>query len=115
MAVHNIALVLASVVLGKLGASALGPPYPVTASWFRDRYTRQEWDETLTKFKEQGLKQIIAMSNNEGRPIHLISLLGGDSVFLRAPPMLRRSEMDIEVDLNFIWCGSGSAGNAFPR
>ena len=29
-------------------------PYPVAASWFKDRYYEEEWDQTLDKFGKQG-------------------------------------------------------------
>ncbi|XP_067674394.1 uncharacterized protein [Haliotis asinina] len=58
--------------------------YPITASWFRDRYTIYDWNQTLLQFKA----------------------IGGDTVLQRAPPIIRRSRNDLERDLNFIWCGS---------
>ncbi|XP_012936102.1 uncharacterized protein LOC106011351 [Aplysia californica] len=74
--------------------SPVGPPYPVTASWFRDRFTRQEWDDTLKGFKKQG----------------------GDTVFLRAPPVVKRTSEELQHDPNFLWCGSynSSTGTGLP-
>lgn len=60
-------------------AFPFGPKYPVTASWFRDRFTYQEWNRTLAEFQEQG----------------------GDTVFLRAPPIVRRTREDLMVSAFF--------------
>ncbi len=60
------------------------PMYPITASWFRKRYTKVEWDATLDKFQS----------------------LGGDTVWLRAVPMVIRTKEDILRDPNFPWCRS---------
>ena len=51
------------------------PLYPITASWFRDRFTTAGWNETLSQFAE----------------------LGGDTVLLKAPPLVVRSKEDIQV------------------
>jgi len=58
--------------------SPVGPPYPITASFFRDRYSLQEWNTTLTQFKKQG----------------------GDTVFLRAPSVSK----GWQNGGNFQWC-----------
>lgn len=52
-----------------------GPPYPVTAAWFRDRFTYGDWNKTLAEFQTQG----------------------GDTVFLRAPPIIERTRDDLLV------------------
>lgn len=70
-------------------SSGVGPPYPVTAAWFRDRFSSKDWGDTLDTFKSQG----------------------GDTVFLRAPPIIRRTRQDLDGDLNFIWCGSYKSSN----
>ena len=55
------------------------PLYPITASWFRDRFTAAEWNRTLSEFAAQG----------------------GDTVWLRAPPLVVRTKEDIQVCLCF--------------
>nr|KAI8727386.1 CAunnamed protein product [Biomphalaria glabrata] len=69
--------------------SQIGPPYPVTAAWFRDRFSSDEWSSSLETFKKQG----------------------GDTIFLRAPPIIQRTRQDMMGDLNFIWCGSYKQSN----
>ncbi|KAL4219146.1 hypothetical protein ACF0H5_021728 [Mactra antiquata] len=59
-----------------------GPPYPVTGSWFKDRYTRTEWNETLREFTK----------------------LGGDTVILRAPALVSVNPDSFSQDPNFRWC-----------
>ena len=76
-------MTVAGVLLGVLAlpvpgtAFPFGPKYPVTAAWFRDRFTYREWNETLAEFQEQG----------------------GDTVFLRAPPIIRRTREDLMVSI----------------
>ncbi|XP_041350900.1 uncharacterized protein LOC121369889 [Gigantopelta aegis] len=76
-------LLFASLITA-LVSSDPGPKYPITASWFKDRFTLEEWNKTLTTFQTWG----------------------GDTVFLRAPPMIKRSIQDLARDPNFAWCGS---------
>jgi uncharacterized protein YqkB len=47
-------------------SSPFGPVYPITAAFFKDRFSIDEWNDTLNKFKTQG----------------------GDTVILRAPALL---------------------------
>lgn len=72
------------VLFAQCGGYPNGPPYPITASWFRDRFTSQEWNRTLAEFQQQG----------------------GDTVFLRAPSIARRTRDDLMRDEDFTWCGS---------
>ncbi|XP_071113546.1 uncharacterized protein [Haliotis cracherodii] len=67
-----------------LACVELASAYPITASWFRDRYTIRDWNTTLSQFKA----------------------IGGDTVWQRAPTIIRRSRDDLQRDLNFVWCGS---------
>ena len=60
------------------------PLYPITASWFRDRYSASEWDDALEMFSQ----------------------VGGDTVWLRAPPIKIRSQTDILQEPAFEFCGS---------
>lgn len=75
----TIAVILLSVPLLLVPghASPFGPKYPVTASWFRDRFTYQEWNRTLAEFQQQG----------------------GDTVFLRGPPIVKRTREDLMVSI----------------
>ncbi|XP_076466898.1 uncharacterized protein LOC143298095 isoform X2 [Babylonia areolata] len=75
--------------------SPFGPKYPVTAAWFRDRFSQQDWNRTLAEFQQ----------------------LGGDTVLLRAPPIIPRSRQDLMTDPEFAWCGSSnsSTGSSGPR
>lgn len=82
-------LVVKSCTFTEAVAPDARPVYPVTASWFRDRFSLKEWDEALGAFQNQG----------------------GDTVFLRAPPIIRRTTQDLDGDLNFIWCGSYKSSN----
>ena len=61
------------------GSAPFGPPYPITAAWFQDRFSKTEWNKTLTEFKT----------------------IGGDTVLLRAPAMKLRMEQDLEQDPEF--------------
>nr|KAG5704981.1 hypothetical protein BaRGS_022823 [Batillaria attramentaria] len=78
---------LISTTLVWVAGAAFGPKYPVTASWFRDRFTYQEWNKTLGEFQLQD----------------------GDTVFLRAPPVIRRTRDDLARDPNFVWCGGSNS------
>ncbi|KAK7503103.1 hypothetical protein BaRGS_00005729, partial [Batillaria attramentaria] len=78
----SLALLLISLLPGV--ATQFGPKYPVTAAWFRDRFTYQEWNKTLGEFQQQS----------------------GDTVFLRAPPIVKRTRDDFARDPDFVWCGS---------
>lgn len=61
------------------GFAPFGPPYPITAAWFQDKFSKIEWNQTLAKFKD----------------------IGGDTVLLRAPAIRLRSEEDLEQDPEF--------------
>ncbi|XP_052809288.1 uncharacterized protein LOC128237744 [Mya arenaria] len=63
-------------------AGPFGPPYPVTGAWFKDRYSYEEWNQTL----------------------HQFSLQGGDSVILRAPPVQLTTRQELVDNPNFKWC-----------
>ena len=60
------------------------PLYPITASWFQDRFTAAEWNHSLSEF----------------------AAIGGDTVLLRAPALISRTKEDIQRDPDFQWCGS---------
>lgn len=63
---------------------------PIRASWFRDRYSSEEWDDTLRQFQ---------------------STVGGEVVVLRGPQFLLRSKDDIIDDYNtWVWCGTAPSG-----
>ncbi|XP_045206607.2 uncharacterized protein LOC123558822 [Mercenaria mercenaria] len=66
-----------------------GPPYPVTGSWFKDRFSLAEWNTTLNEFSRQG----------------------GDTVLLRSPAMKLVQYEDLAEDPNFKWCGSNFRNN----
>ncbi|XP_045196918.2 uncharacterized protein LOC123551787 [Mercenaria mercenaria] len=68
---------------------SFGPPYPVTGSWFKDRFSLAEWNTTLREFSRQG----------------------GDTVLLRAPAMKLVQYDDLVEDPNFKWCGSNFRNN----
>ncbi|XP_061177177.1 uncharacterized protein LOC133185900 [Saccostrea echinata] len=64
-------------------ASSIGKPvYPITASLFLDRTEVSEWNNTLDQFQKQD----------------------GDTVWLEAPPLVRRSKEDLQKDPVFKWC-----------
>lgn len=56
--------------------------YPITASLFLDRTDVSEWNETLDRFQKQG----------------------GDTVWLQAPSLVRRSKEDLQEDPVYKWC-----------
>ena len=56
-----------------------GPPYPITAAWFQDKYTKTEWNKSLSEF----------------------AAIGGDTVMLRAPPLLLATEDQLLQDPEF--------------
>ena len=63
---------------------------PIQASWFSDRYSPDEWDDTLRQFT---------------------SLVGGKVVVLRGPQFRVRSKDDIVDDYNtWVWCGTNPGG-----
>ncbi|KAK3577440.1 hypothetical protein CHS0354_032291 [Potamilus streckersoni] len=64
-----------------------GPVYPITASWFKDRFSNVEWNSTLTLFQKQG----------------------GDTVILRAPHIRLRTKQDLASDPDFRWCVSNKS------
>ncbi|XP_062601757.1 uncharacterized protein LOC134263430 [Saccostrea cucullata] len=69
--------------LFNIRASSIGQPvYPITASLFLDRTEVSEWNETLDQFQKQD----------------------GDTVWLEAPPLVRRSKEDLQNDPVFKWC-----------
>ncbi|KAL8611492.1 hypothetical protein ACOMHN_014547 [Nucella lapillus] len=88
---------LGEVLIGllALAVGSYGPKYPITAAWFRDRFTYQDWNRTLGEFQAQG----------------------GDTMFLRAPPIVRRTREDLMADPQFAWCGSSdsSTGTTGPH
>lgn len=65
--------------LTQCNASLFGPPYPITGSWFKDRYTRTDWNATLRDFAKQG----------------------GDTVLLRAPALVVVNPEYFSQDPNF--------------
>jgi len=62
------------------------PIYPVTASWFRDHFSVKEWNETLTNFTK----------------------IGGDTVLLRAPPIVAVTKRTLDNDPDFASCESST-------
>ena len=80
---NSRSLLIVSIVIVHISCDP-GPKYPITASWFKDRFTLEEWNKTLSTFHSWG----------------------GDTVFLRAPPVIKRSVDDLARDPNFVWCGS---------
>ncbi|ESO89240.1 hypothetical protein LOTGIDRAFT_154331 [Lottia gigantea] len=78
-------LVLFSIYfVGVVSSMRSVPKYPITASWFKDRFSSQEWVASLQEFQLQG----------------------GDTVWLRAQPVVIRSKEDLQRDPSFVWCGS---------
>ena len=63
----------------ELHSAPFGPPYPITAAWFQDRFSKAEWNKTVTEFKT----------------------IGGDTVLLRAPAIRLRTEQELEQDPEF--------------
>lgn len=61
--------------------------YPITASWFRDRYSREEWAEALDVYQK----------------------FGADTIWQRAPPIIKRTEAELRRHPNFVWCGSANS------
>ena len=70
---------LVATLHGLHSLAPFGPPYPITASWFQDRFSKTEWNKTLTDFQA----------------------IGGDAVLLRAPAIRLRTEQDLEQDPEF--------------
>ena len=60
-----LSIAISFVLVSIAETSPFGPPFPITASWFLDRYTSEEWNQTLAEFQS----------------------IGGDTVMLKAPPM----------------------------
>lgn len=58
------------------------PVYPVTAALFEDRFSLSEWNNTIDLFKE----------------------IGGDTIWKKAPRMVRRSIKDLQHDPVFKNC-----------
>ncbi|OWF50949.1 hypothetical protein KP79_PYT07473 [Mizuhopecten yessoensis] len=65
--------------------------YPITAAWFSDHLSRDNWNETLTNFTKSG----------------------GDTVLVKAPQFQFRSQQEMEADPDFAWCGT-TATNTGP-
>ncbi|CAH1798289.1 unnamed protein product [Owenia fusiformis] len=65
-----------------LGITNTLDAYPVSGSWFKDRFTISEWNDTLDAFKS----------------------IGGDTVILRAPEIKIRSKNDIVNDPLYKQC-----------
>ncbi|XP_060067521.1 uncharacterized protein LOC132547737 [Ylistrum balloti] len=61
-----------------------GQRYPITAAWFSDHFSPKNWTDNLSNFTRNG----------------------GDTVLLKAPQFLFRSQQDMEVDPDFAWCGT---------
>lgn len=59
--------------------NSFGPLYPVTGAWFKDRYSVQEWNNTLHRFSTQG----------------------SDTVLRRAPALQIRTRDEILSDSDF--------------
>ena len=76
---YVIVVTLVTDSLQAFGRSPFGPPYPITESWFKDRYPRSEWDAVLGEF----------------------SKIGGDTVFQRAPPIIIGSMNELTADSEF--------------
>ena len=55
------------------------PQYPLTAAWFRDRYSFDKWNQTLDEFRA----------------------IGGDTAILRAPSIVLQSREDFIRDPDF--------------
>lgn len=75
----NIALFFAVTVGLFQCLYAFGPPYPVTGSWFKSRFTLAEWNSTLREFSKQG----------------------GDTVLLRAPALTEVHYHEFAEDPDF--------------
>jgi hypothetical protein len=71
-------------VLSVFGAPST-PVYPVTAALFEDRFSLAEWNDTIDLFKK----------------------IGGDTIWKRAPPMVRRSIKELQLDPVFKNCVDG--------
>ncbi|OWF50948.1 uncharacterized protein LOC110449847 [Mizuhopecten yessoensis] len=65
--------------------------YPITAAWFSDHLSRDNWNETLANFTKNG----------------------GDTVLVKAPQFQFRSQHEMEADPDFAWCGT-TATNTGP-
>lgn len=52
-AMSPLAVVCGCLLACAAAAAAASSLYPVEASWFRDRFTAAEWDETLALFQAQ--------------------------------------------------------------
>lgn len=68
-------------------------PFFITGSWFKDRFSSQEWNKTLGDFAD----------------------VGGNTILLRAPAIRLRDKDDIMNDPDFFWCGPDSAGDPHYR
>ena len=72
-------LLLTSNALRSKATGPFGPPYPITAAWFQDKYTKTEWNNSLSEF----------------------AAIGGDTVMLRAPPVMLTTEDQLLQDPEF--------------
>ena len=72
-------LVLVVVIHVSCVQAYFGPPYPVTGSWFKERYSTHEWNSTLHKY----------------------SIQGGDTILTRAPGLKIRTRDEIKADVDF--------------
>ena len=72
-------LLLTSIALRPKVTGPFGPPYPITAAWFQDKYTKSEWNKSLSEFAD----------------------IGGDTVMLRAPPVMLTTEDQLLQDPEF--------------
>ena len=72
-------LILTSNALRSKVTGPFGPPYPITAAWFQDKYTKTEWNKSLSEF----------------------AAIGGDTVMLRAPPIMLATEDQLLQDPEF--------------
>lgn len=67
-----------------------GPKYPITGAWFKDRFTKEEWNKTLIEFAKQD----------------------GDTIMLGAPPIMLFNKSELLQDPDFKYCKSGSNGSS---
>ncbi|KAJ8315524.1 hypothetical protein KUTeg_007674 [Tegillarca granosa] len=73
---------------GNLGP--FGPKYPITGAWFKDRFTQEEWNKTLTEFAKQD----------------------GDTILLGAPPIMLFNKSELLQDPDFKYCKGDSNGGS---
>ena len=68
------------------------PSLPLSAAWFKDRMSVEEWNTTLRQFQS----------------------LGGEVGVLRAPPVMLRTKAEVLADPDYRWCGEGVTEDGTP-